>query len=242
MTTKIEITIPILNEETTLAVQIRKTQAFIEAHLQDLGFIKLILADNGSTDATPEIAQSLTQELPNVAYLRLEERGVGRALKASWMKSSADIIGYMDLDLATDLKYVRPALELLISKKAEILTGSRLAKGAKVIGRKPLRNFTSICFNAIVRLFFHTSFSDGMCGFKFLQRDILEKLIHAGAKSNGWFFATEILITGEYLKYKVMDLPVTWTDDPNSKVKVVKLAIEYLKAMLALRKQLNQLK
>lgn len=242
MTITIEITIPILNEEASLAEKTRRMHAFMEDNLQDVGSIKIILADNGSTDKTPEIAQHLTKELQGVEYLRLDQRGVGRALKASWTKSSADIVGYMDLDLATDLRHLRPALELLVSRKAEIVTGSRLAKGAKVIGRKPLRNFTSKCFNYIVKFIFNISFSDGMCGFKFMQLRVLEQLIATGAKSDGWFFATEILIIGEHLKYKVLDLPVTWTDDPNSKVKVIKLSLEYLKAMMVLRKQLNQLK
>lgn len=242
MTINIEITIPILNEEASLAEQTRIMHTFMKNHLEDIGSIKIILADNGSTDKTPEIAQQLTKELRGVEYIRLDQRGVGLALKSSWTKSSADIVGYMDLDLATDLRSLRPALELLVSNKAEIVTGSRLAEGAKVIGRKPLRTFTSKCFNHIVKFIFDTSFTDGMCGFKFMQLAVLEKLIATGAKSDGWFFATEILIIGEHLKFKVIDLPVTWTDDANSKVKIIKLSIEYLKAMMTLRKQLSQLK
>lgn len=234
----IEITIPILNEEATLHQQVHKAHRFIETSLKDLGPIRIVLADNGSTDSTFEIAQLLTQELTNVDYLRLEQRGVGRALKASWKQSEADIVGYMDLDLATDLRHLRSALERLISDQADIVTGSRLAKEARVIGRSPLRNLTSRCFNAIVKIFFRTSFSDGMCGFKFLKQSHLKNLMEAGAQSDGWFFATEILITGEYLGYRVSDLAVEWTDDPNSKVKISKLAIEYLKAMQELRRRL----
>jgi glycosyltransferase involved in cell wall biosynthesis len=239
MNTPIEITIPVLNEEGTLAEQVRKTCDYISNNLSDLGPIRIVLADNGSTDRTQEIALELEKTFPGVKYLRLEQRGVGRALKASWSQSTADIVGYMDLDLATDLRHLRPALEALKTNKADIVTGSRLAKGAKVIGRKPLRNVTSFGFNLIVKLVFGTSFSDGMCGFKFLQRSTLDSLMKTGAQSDGWFFATEVLITGEHLKYRVLDIPVTWTDDPNSKVKVIKLTIEYLKAIFALRQRLN---
>lgn len=234
----IEITIPILNEEGSLYEQVHKACYFIEQYLGDVGQIYITLADNGSTDSTPEIARLLTQELENVHYLRLELRGVGRALKASWGQSKADIVGYMDLDLATDLRYLRPALEKLLADQADIVTGSRLAKGARVIGRSPIRNFTSRCFNVIVKMVFKTSFSDGMCGFKFLKRSFLDKLIDAGAQSDGWFFATEILIAAEYLGYRIGDLAVEWTDDPNSKVKIAKLSIEYLKAMQVLRSRL----
>lgn len=238
MQSMIEITIPILNEELTLDVQVRKIRNYISNNLSDLPPITLILADNGSTDATPAYARALEQELEGVRYLRLEERGVGRALKASWGKSNASIVGYMDLDLATNLDYLRSALDTLRTDHADIVTGSRLAKGARVIGRSLLRNITSRGFNLIVKTVFQTSFSDGMCGFKFLKRKNLEQLRYAGSESDGWFFATEILITAEYLGLRIADLPVEWTDDPNSKVKIGKLVVEYLKAMMVLRRRL----
>lgn len=242
MSKSIEITIPVLNEEGTLDSQVRKAYHFIKQNLADINPIRIILADNGSTDSTAEIAHILTQQLPDVHYLRLEQRGVGRALKTSWGQSKADVVGYMDLDLATDLRYLRPALEKLLADQADIVTGSRLAKGARVNGRSTLRNFTSRCFNSIVKIVFQTSFSDGMCGFKFLKRSCLENLIAAGAQSNGWFFATEILITAEYLGYRVSDLAVEWTDDPDSKVKIGKLTIEYLKAIQILHNRLPKRK
>lgn len=235
---KIEITIPVLNEEATISEKIRELHNYIENHLQDIGTISIIIADNGSTDTTEGKALALTNELSRIEYIRLGQRGVGRALKASWTKSNADIIGYMDLDLATDLKFIRPALDALSC--ADIVTGSRLASGAKVIGRSWLRNFTSVCFNMLVKRVFQTSFSDGMCGFKFLKRKILEDLMSTGAQSDGWFFATELLVVGEHLNYRVADLPVTWTDDPNSKVKIVKLSMEYIRQIIQLKKTLKE--
>ncbi len=236
----VEITIPILNEEPTLDAQVRKLLKHIEHDFDAFASITIVLADNGSNDATPLIASSLAKEFDGVKYLRLEERGVGRALKASWGGSNAEIVGYMDLDLATDLQHLRPALEKLRSDEIDIVTGSRLGRGSVVIGRSPLRSFTSRVFNLIVRIWFDISFSDGMCGFKFLKRGWLENLVAAGACSDGWFFATEILIAGEYLGYRIHDMPVKWTDDPNSKVKIGKLSREYLKAMQVLKHRLPE--
>ncbi len=238
MSQVIDITIPILNEEASLDAQVRKTLDYLARELADLPVINLVLADNGSTDRTQAIGEDLAREFPNVQYLRLNERGVGRALKASWGQSRADIVGYMDLDLATDLRHLREALLPLLNDEVDVVTGSRLARGARVIGRSPLRNVTSRAFNTIVKTLFRTRFSDGMCGFKFLQRKHLEALQAAGANSDGWFFATELLITADYLGYRLLDLPVTWTDDPNSKVRIVKLSLEYLCAMQALRRRL----
>ncbi len=240
--TSIEITIPVLDEEDTLAVQVRKTCAYIAEHLADLAPITLVIADNGSKDKTPEIAAALAADpaLP-VRYLRLEKRGVGLALKASWGGSDADIVGYMDLDLATDLKYLRPALAALLADTADAVTGSRLAPGSRVIGRSLKRAITSRAFNLIVKLMFANRFSDGMCGFKFLKRRHLQRIRDAGAVSDGWIFATEVLLVAERLGLRVLDLPVTWTDDPNSKVKIGKLANEYIAALRVLRARLATL-
>jgi glycosyltransferase involved in cell wall biosynthesis len=243
MKLKIEITIPVLNEAKSLAQQIRKIHLFICEYLQDIGQIKIIIADNGSTDRTPDEAKKLTKKLNGVEieYIRIEQRGVGRALKNSWSRSNADIVGYMDLDLATDLIYIRPALELLATKKFEIITGSRLLENSRVIGRKPLRNFASLSLNYLLNKIFDSSFSDAMCGFKFINRRILPSLIRNGARSDGWFFAAEILLVADFLKYRIYDMPIKWTDDVNSKVKTIKLSIEYLRAIFILKCFFNKL-
>lgn len=239
MSSIIEVTIPVLNEEATLEAQVVKTLEYFKNHLQQFPGLTLVIADNGSTDATPEIARSLEKRFDNLRYLRLEKRGVGLALKSSWGASTADVVGYMDLDLATDLRYLAPAFDALLSEQADVVAGSRLARGAKVIGRSLVREVTSRSFNTIVKVMFGTGFTDGMCGFKFLRREHLAKLMEHGAQSDGWFFATELLVLAEHLNLKIKDLPVEWTDDPNSKVKIGKLAIEYLKAMRVLQHKLR---
>jgi len=234
----IEITIPVLNEEATLYNQIKKVDHFLDENLYDFK-VDILIADNGSSDQTRYIAEQLAEEIPRVKYKRLEEKGVGRALKASWKNSEADIVGYMDLDLATDLKHLKPALNRLIQSDADIVTGTRLAKGSSVSGRKPVRKITSLGLNSLIKVFFRVKFTDGMCGFKFIKREHVNRIIECGAQSDGWFFATELLIVGEHLNLKVHDLPVNWRDDPSSKVKIITLAMEYLRAMVSLRKKLK---
>ncbi len=236
----IEITIPVFNEESSINEKIRELNFYIKENLLHFGNFKIIIADNGSTDETRIKAEALARELIDVEYIRIDKKGVGLALKSSWMKSKADVIGYMDLDLATDLKHLRPALNKFKSLDADIVTGSRLKTGAEVIGRSLLRNVTSRSFNKILKIIFKTSFSDGMCGFKFLRRNILESIISKGANNDGWFFATEILIVGEWLGWRIHDLPVTWRDDPNSKVKIVKLSINYIRQIILLKRFLNK--
>src|SRR5205814_2042997 len=93
------------NEEPALERSVRRLHAF----LRD-GFPfswRIVIADNASTDATPQIADRLAAELPEVEALRLEAKGRGRALRTAWTSSSARVVAYMDVDLSTDLRATR---------------------------------------------------------------------------------------------------------------------------------------
>ncbi|MBI0536211.1 glycosyltransferase [Roseomonas sp. KE2513] len=230
----VDIVIPVLNEEKTLSQNVGMTQEFLRTLPAPWNEARLVIADNGSTDRTQEIARQLVATSPGIGYIRLEERGVGRALKRAWTESTADFVGYIDLDLATDLKHLPEAFTEL-SNGADIVYGSRLARGAKVVGRTLKREVISRVFNAILKIYVGARFSDGMCGFKFLRRAHLPALLANGAESDGWFFATELLLVGQRLGLKLHELPVHWTDDPDSRVRVGKLTAEYLKAMKKLR-------
>lgn len=230
-----EITLPVLNEEKTLKQQVLLLKDYIQSELSHYTGWKIIIADNGSTDHTPSIAKKMATEEPNIQYLRLPEKGVGLALQASWSQSAAHIIGYMDLDLATNLKHFKEAL-LQLESGYDLVYGSRLNKESKVKGRSLVREFTSRSFNFIARQYLGVHFSDGMCGFKFLKKEIYLKLHSGGAKSKGWFFSTELITVAEWLNLKVFELPVEWTDSTESHVRILPLTFEYLKAMKALKK------
>jgi glycosyltransferase involved in cell wall biosynthesis len=232
-----DVTIPVLNEEATLDRQVRILHAFLQAHFPQPEQWRIVIADNGSEDQTRPIAQALSDELPGVHWVSVPRRGVGLALKTSWGQSQADIVGYMDLDLATDLPHFLEAYRALAEEDYEIVYGSRLAPGARVIGRTLKREVASRVFNWLVRTYLGVRFSDGMCGFKWLRREVYPALFAGGAQNDGWFFSTELLTVAEWQGRRIRELPVKWTDDvSSSRVKIVPLAIRYIKSMIALRK------
>lgn len=232
-----DVTIPVLNEEETLERQVRLVHAFLSEHYADKQW-RIVVADNGSTDRTGQIAHGLEQTLPGIFWLRLSEKGVGLALKTSWLSSEADMVGYMDLDLATNLRHFIQAYNAIDTEGFDVVYGSRLHKKSRVIGRTVKREITSRMFNRIVGGYLGTHFSDGMCGFKWLKRKHVQKLIDGGAESKGWFFSTELLAVAEWQGLKLCELPVTWTDDAaNSKVNIPRLARQYLQAMAVLKKR-----
>ena len=234
------ITIPVLNEEKTLAKKINILQNYIDKKLSKIVLTAIVIADNGSEDDTLKIAKNLSEKNRNISFLTTKERGVGLALKSSWKSYPSDIMGYMDLDLATDLSHINDAVDMILNKQHKIIAGSRLLEDSEVIGRKAIRTFTSIVFNKLVKVLFKTKFTDGMCGFKFFHKDILNKLGGIDrVNSDGWFFATEFLILSERKNYQITDLPVKWTDDNSSKVKIVRLSIQYLREMVSLKRRIK---
>ena len=103
---QVEIVVPVHNEEAALELSVRRLHRYLSS-----GFPfswRIVIADNASTDATAALAESLARDLPSVASLRLERKGRGRALRAAWSASDAQVVCYMDVDLSTDLRALLP--------------------------------------------------------------------------------------------------------------------------------------
>lgn len=236
-----DVTIPVLNEEETLDQQIRIVHDFLCTHFPNRNLWRIVIADNGSTDRTRHLAAALSDEFPEVKLVQVPKKGVGLALKTSWEQSTADMVGYMDLDLATDLPHFIQAYHALATEEYDLVYGTRLHKKARVYNRTLKREITSRVFNLMLRIYLGTRFSDGMCGFKWLKREHVAALRQGGAVSDGWFFSTELLAVAEWKGLNMCELPVKWTDDTSSsKVKILRLAKQYVSAMIELKKRKKQ--
>jgi len=229
----LDVVIPVYNEEIDLEPSITRLRAFLEENCPYQW--RIVIADNASTDRTPEIAQELAGRWAEVAYLRLPQKGRGRALRRAWQESTADAACYMDVDLSTDLKHLMPLVEPLMAGSKYVATGSRLMPGSEVIDRPPLREFTSRVYNMLIWLMFPgRSFADAQCGFKAVSRRAIQELVPQ-IKDNEWFFDTELLLRAKAAGYKIHQVPVRWVDDPASTVNVVDTAWKDIKGLVRVR-------
>lgn len=195
---------------------------------------RVVIADNGSTDSTPEIGRRLSDEHEDVGYLRLEQRGRGRALKAAWSASSADAVAYMDVDLSTDLAALPELVGVIETGRCDVAIGSRLCTGANVTGRSLKREVISRAYNLLIRAMFFVGFRDAQCGFKAVSRNAADSLVPL-IQDNGWFFDTEMLLVAEKVGYSIEEVPVSWTDDPDTRVRVLNTAWVDFKGLLRMR-------
>ena len=231
----LEITIPVLNEEETIKDKIKEMIDYTQKNILNRNIV-FIIADNGSTDKTEQYSMELIKEYDNLRYIKLPEKGVGLALRTSWSESKADYVGYMDLDIATDLKALLTVIDEL-EKGTKIVNGSRLLKESEVINRTLLREITSRGFNLLLKLILKIKFTDGMCGLKFVDRKVAQERINTGIDTKGWFFSTEMLVKAEWKNIEIKEIPVKWTDDRKSKVKILSLSSNYLKSIFKLKKE-----
>lgn len=232
----VDIVIPVRNEERCLEQSVRRLHAELQRMTTFAG--RIIIADNDSTDGTPRVAQRLSGQLEHVMMLRLEQAGRGRALRRAWMTSNADVVVYMDADLSTDLAGLPIIVDAVASGAADVAVGSRLARGARV-RRSLRREVISRCYNALLRRLLHLDVHDAQCGFKALRTSVARRLIPLVGNQN-WFFDTELLVAARRSGATVLEVPVTWTEDPNSSVAIVRTAVEDLRGIMRLRREMNE--
>jgi len=227
---QIEVVVPVHDEEAALELSVRRLHRFLTAELPFSW--RILIADNASTDATPELAAALARDLPSVSWMRLEGKGRGRALRAAWSASDARVVCYMDVDLSTDLRGLLPLVAPLLSGHSDLAIGTRLAHGARVV-RGPKREIISRGYNRILRTTLRARFSDAQCGFKAVRADLLPDLLPA-IRDEGWFFDTELLVTAQRRGLRIHEVPVDWIDDPDSRVRIVRTAVDDLRGVARL--------
>ncbi|MFI6402777.1 glycosyltransferase [Streptomyces sp. NPDC050548] len=230
----LDVVVPVFNEETDLEPNVRR----LHAHLSE-AFpypFRITVADNASTDRTPRIAAGLAAELPGTEWLRLPEKGRGRALRAAWSQSPAPVLAYVDVDLSTELAALLPLVAPLISGHSDLAIGTRLAPASRVV-RGPKREVTSRCYNALLRSTLAVGFSDAQCGFKAVRRDVAEVLLPL-VEDTGWFFDTELLVIAERAGLRIHEVPVDWVDDPDSRVDILTTALADLRGIARIARTL----
>ncbi len=239
----LNIIFPVLNEHLRLERGITKSVEYLR-QLADKpaspivrGSYSLIIADNGSDDDTPEIGRRLEKQYDEVTYLRIEERGVGIAFKTGVKYGTADIVGYMDIDLSTDIRYLEKTLDMFAKRPdIEYVNASRFHRKSVTIGRKWYRKITSAGLLILLKVFFGMKSTDAICGFTFMRYDVASRLIRQCSDEKGWFYMIELLLRAERSGVKVYDLPIRWVEDYDTTVNVSKTIRNYLINIVKLKK------
>ncbi|MDX6381837.1 MAG: hypothetical protein QOI57_2861 [Rubrobacteraceae bacterium] len=229
----VEVVVPVYNEQDALPKSIPALCAYLETYFPYRWSV--VIADNASTDATLSVAEGLAHAYPHVSVLHLDQKGRGRALKAAWVASDADIVAYIDVDLSTNLWSFLPLVAPLATGHSELAIGSRLLRGA-IVTRQWKREVISRCYNLLIKATFGNRFSDAQCGFKAIKRSMAQELLPQ-VEDNEWFFDTELLLLAQERGYRISEVPVDWIEDLDSRVEVASTALKDVNGLLRVRVQ-----
>ena len=229
---RVDVVIPVYNEEHVLAQSVADLGAFLDANV-DYDW-RIVIADNASIDDTQAVGEKCAADLERVEYVRIAKKGRGRALRQVWMASDADVMSYMDVDLSTGLTSFPPMIDAILSGSYDVGIGSRLDKGAQVT-RQWKREFISRGYNLMIKMVFPTrGFSDAQCGFKAISQKAAQHLLPI-IENREWFFDSELLIRAEQHGYKIFEVPVEWIEDLDTRVNIVSTAMEDIRGLLRVR-------
>jgi glycosyltransferase involved in cell wall biosynthesis len=182
---------------------------------------EIIIAEDGSVDGTAERAEEIAQKYPYVRHVHREKRlGRGTALKNAFKQSDSEVLVYMDLDLATDLKALKPLVKAITVEDYELSTGSRMLPESKV-ERSLRRSISSKTYNFLVRHMLDSKLRDHQCGFKAFKREPVMLLLDE-VEATHWFWDTEILVRAQRHGFKVKEIAVEWQSGKSTKVNFLK--------------------
>lgn len=223
------VVIPVYNEDKSIKKAIQETIKFLNARSFSY---EIIIVDDGSKDDTIKIAKQTAEELNSqVVILKNNVNcGKGHSLKKGIMSAKGEIILFFDADLSTPLEAF-DEMPPYFNQGYDIVMASRHLSDSKIVVRQSkIREFAGNIFTKIIFNFFLKGITDANCGFKAYRREVGQKL-YSLLTINRWGFDVEIIYIAQKHGYKIKEVPVQWSHDTHSKVKIISAILNTLKEL-----------
>ena len=216
---KYSIIIPAYNEEARLGATIEDYAAYVQSSMPPQSTEILIIV-NGSRDRTGEVARLMQKEYPFIRSWEAAGRlGKGGAVLQGFAMAKGSIVAFADADNATSAEELRKLIDVA-EAGADAAIGSRWLPESKQTIRQPLaRRIASRVFNLIVRLLFQFPFKDTQCGAKAFRKEAIDA-IRNDVQSTGWAFDVDLIWRLCLKGYKVVEVPISWSDASQSRLRM----------------------
>lgn len=215
---KLSIVVPMYNEEQ----RVEKTVNSLNKYLAGAPFEpEVIFVDDGSTDRTISKLESLPRQFGGFTLFHQTNFGKGKALKTGILKSQGDYVLFMDADMSTPIEELIKFLPEC-DRGTEMVIGSRKTRGANVLKHQhPWRQKLGEGFTLLSNFLLVPGITDFTCGFKLMRMDVAKK-IFGSQKIERWGYDSEIIFLAKKYGYKVVEIPVTWSNDDRTRVNLFK--------------------
>lgn len=232
---EISVVLPAHNEAERIAEAVKQTKQSLD---KISSTFEILIAEDGSTDGTAEIARRIEAEEHCVRHIHSAERlGKGKALSRAFTQAKGEILAFFDVDLSTDMKHLEELVEAIRSEGYDFAIGSRLLKGSEVT-RSFKRTVMSTVYNLLVRTVLKSKLRDHQCGFKSFRRQSLRNIIEK-VEDELWFWDTELLVRAQRAGYRVKEFPIKWDEKGDTKVETFKDGLRMFSKIIKLYYQLR---
>lgn len=226
------IVIPAFNEKARIQATLAEVLRCVETHGWNA---EIIVVDDGSTDNTAAIVQSISSQYSVVHLLSNgTNRGKGYSVRHGMLHASGEIVLFTDADLSSPMEEAG-RLFAAIREGADVAIGSRWLASSRQTIRQPLyRRFFGRCFNLVTRMIMRLPFADTQCGFKAFTRPAAQTVFQL-QRIERWGFDPEILFIALKRGFIVREVPVTWGHDERTRISYLKDGLQMLKELLYIR-------
>ena len=224
----LSVVIPAHNEASRILPHLRSIRDTLSRQNRSY---EIIVVDDGSQDDTLKVVRSFAKTEPALRVIPLPTCiGKGGAVRQGMLAARGRLQLFTDADGATAITEL-DRLEQAIRNGADIAIGSRsLASQQRgfAVNARWHRSILGGCFNAVVRLGGIQGIGDTQCGFKLFERSVARDLFSVSI-INGYGFDLELLFVAQQRGYRIAEVPVNWTDQPGSKVRLLRDSMAMLR-------------
>lgn len=230
---EISVIIPAYNEGGRILGCLAETEEYLKKSFLSY---EIIVVNDGSRDNTLDIIGKLPESKPAISLITYTQNmGKGYALRKGMLAARGEHCIFFDADLAVPLDTIGLFLKIMAQRGADIIIGTRKIKSADILKRQsPVREFLGKGFSKLTNFILGTEFTDITCGFKCFTNAAAKKIFSA-QKINRWSFDSEILFLATRMKLKTVEIPVTWKNGQDTKVRILKDVISSFIDLLRIR-------
>ncbi|MEI8133256.1 MAG: dolichyl-phosphate beta-glucosyltransferase [Leptolinea sp.] len=227
----LSIILPVHNEENRLPITLQQVSEFLA--VQSYAG-EVIIVENGSNDRSYDIARQFCQNHVNFSTFHEDQRGKGLAVRTGMLKASGEFRIFCDVDFSMPVEEINRFLPPSVHN-ADIVIGSREAPGAVRYNEPAYRHFIGRIFNAMVRRAALPGLQDSQCGFKLFSAHCAEDVFQKQTLT-GMSFDVEVLFIARRLGYSIIEIPVPWYFNPDSRVRLVDDSLRMGADLLVIRR------